>query len=309
VKNLKGKPRMSPSIRTTDDYFHRPEKETDWRESYYFNFVNQDNKTSGFTTIGILPNQKRGEFVLALIRENKQTLYYKEQELPVDYQVKNTLSDKTLTYSLVEPMDKWEIEFNGKDLNLQIQWKARFPPFDFGKGSKTSWKGHFEQSGIVRGEVALSDDGEIPIEGYSQRDKSWGPRNWHIENWFALHAQFQEYAIGLRRDVVNNTPHLSGGLSSAKQQTSASQIDLTIDYGKKGGKTPVGAVTKIGFADGRIMTLKSRLISPKSVIKFSRSFPMGLTELFEGMAIHECTTTGERGNGLIEFLLTHPKPS
>lgn len=299
--------KMSNSIKETDDYFHTAEKELDWRESYYFNFADPENKTAGFTTIGILPNQKKGEFILALFHEDKQMVYYKEQTLINDPSL-GLLSDRTLTYKLVEPMKKWEINLASENLNVHFQWKARFPPFDFGKGSGTSWKAHFEQSGTVEGEATLPDGRKIRIRGYGQRDKSWGTRDWHIENWFAFHAQFQTYAIGLRKDTVNGSPHISGGLSSAKKQTAASQIDLQINYEKDDTKTPTGASTTIHYADGKVDTLVSKLISPKSFVKFSRSFPKGTTELFEGMAIHECTTTGEKGTGLIEFLFTHPKP-
>jgi hypothetical protein len=299
---------MSSSIGEADDYFHIPENELDWRESYYFNFVNHDNKTSGFTTIGILPNQKKAEYLLSLFHRNKQTFYFKEQEITIDNGFKNCLSDKTLTYTLIEPLKRWEIGLSNQDLELSVRWETRFPPFDFGRGSGTSWIGHFEQSGIVRGEAKLRDGRKIRIDGYGQRDKSWGERNWHIENWFALHAQFQTYAIGLRKDTVNGIPHVSGGRSSTKKQTIASQVDLEIIYGENENKNPIGALTKIHYAGGKAVTIRSKLISSKSFVKFSRSFPKGTTELFEGMAIHECVTTGEKGTGLIEFLFTHPKP-
>jgi hypothetical protein len=300
---------MPNTIRTMDEYFHIPEKKLDWRESYYFNFVNHDNKTSGFTTIGILPNLKKAEYLLALFHKNKHTLYFKEQEIAKDNESENCLSNKTLTYTLIRPLKKWEISFSSQDSELLIQWEARFPPFNFGKGSGTSWTGHFEQSGIVSGEAKLRDGRKIRIDGYGQRDKSWGQRDWHIEHWFALHAQFKTYAIGLRKDTVNGIPHLSGGLSSAKTQKTASQVDLEITYGKDGKKNPTGALTNIHYADGKAVTLRSGLISSESFVKFSRSFPRGTTELFEGMATHECTETGEKGNGLIEFLFTHLKLS
>jgi len=300
---------MPNTIKTRDDYyFHVPEKELDWRESYYFNFVNHDKETSGFTTIGILPNQRKAEYLLALFHRNKQTLYFKEQEIATDTKSENRLSDKTLTYTLIEPLKKWKIGFSSQDMELLIQWEARFPLFDFGKGSGTSWTGHFEQSGIVGGEAKLRDGRKIRIDGYGQRDKSWGQRNWHIENWFALHAQFKTYAIGLRKDTVNGIPHVSGGLSSAKKQKTASQVDLEITYGKDENKIPAGALTTIHYSDGKAVTLRSGLVSSRSYAKFSRIFPKGTTELFEGMAAHECLTTGEKGTGLIEFLFTHQKP-
>jgi hypothetical protein len=106
---------------------------------------------------------------------------------------------------------------------------------------------------------------------------------------------------------VNGLVHVSGGITSALKQSTASQVNLEITYGKGDRPNPTGAMTHIRFVDGNILTLKSRLISPETFVRFSRSFPKGSTELFEGMAIHESTTNGEIGTGLIEFLTTHTK--
>jgi hypothetical protein len=294
------------SIKSTDDFLHSPEDKANWRESYYFNFVDAENKASGFTTIGILPALKRGEFIIALFYDDKQAVYYKEQNL-IDEPSSNVISDGNLTYRLIEPMEKWEINAANENLNVHLAWKARFPPFDFGEGSGTSWKGHFEQSGIVEGEAALLDGRKIRINGFSQRDKSWGARDWHIERWFALHAQFQAYAVGLRKDTVGGSSYVSGGLASAKKHVAASQVDVEMTCGED-ARTPTGASTTIRYADGKQETIVSKLVSPKSFVKFSRSFQKGTTELFEGMAIHKSTITGEMGTGLIEFLFTYPKP-
>lgn len=289
-----------------DDNLHLPEDKLNWRESYYFNFVDAQTRTSGFTTLGLLPRLNKGEFVLALFHEDKQMVYYKEQTLQKP-QASNLLSDGTLTYKLVEPMQHWEIDLADEKFNVHIQWKARFPPFDFGEGSGTSWRGHFEQSGVVEGEATLADGRKITICGLGQRDKSWGARDWHIENWFALHAQFEKYVVGLRKDATKGASYISGGYSSATKQSVASQIDLQINYSQEDSKTPIGASTIIHYADGKVETVISKLVSPKSFVRFSRSFPNGTTELFEGMASHESVETGEKGTGLIEFLFTQPR--
>lgn len=296
-----------PSINKTDDYPHSPEEKADWRESYYFNFVDAESKASGFTTIGLLPNLKRGEFIMALFYDDKQAIYYKEHALTTE-QSPSLISDASLNYTLVEPMRKWEINAAYNGFKVHINWKARFPPFDFGQGSGTSWKGHFEQSGTVTSQAITPDGRKISINGYSQRDKSWGARDWHIEKWFALHAQFQTRAVGLRKDTVNGNSYVSGGLSTARKQATTSQIDLQIISSNDEPKTPNGASTTIRYADGNSETIISKLISPKSFVKFSRPFSNGATELFEGMALHECTETREKGTGLIEFLSTNPKP-
>ncbi len=296
---------MSQSITEKDDYPHIPDNQAEWRESYYFNFVSSDHKSSGFSTIGILPNQLKQEFILAFFHGDKQIVYFREEKMPAYDPSKIVLSDNVLSYTLIESMKKWAIDFRRDDLELQIEWGARFAPLNFGKGSETSWSGHFEQSGIINGEAKLPGDKIIPIFGYGQRDKSWGLRNWHIEKWFALHAQFETDSIGLRRDIVNGVSYVSGGFTSAKEQVAVSHMDVTYDTNEV--NNPVNVVTNIKYVDGRAMSLKSRLISPTSFVKFSRKFGSGSTDLFEGMAIHDCTPIGEIGTGLIEFLFTHLK--
>jgi len=300
---------MYSSITQKDDYLHAPGDKLNWRESYYFNFVSQSTKTSGFTTIGLNPNKKTQEFIMALINEDKQTIYYKEQQMQTDGKSQELISDGILTYELIKPMEKWAIKLKTEAIDLTLQWNARFPPFDFGKGSQTSWDSHFEQSGIVQGTAKLQKGTEITIEGFSQRDKSWGQRNWHIEKWFALHAQFENSAVGLRRDTVKGTSYVSGGLASKSNQVAASQVDLKIIYDQAEKQNPVGCLTTIRYVDGQEMSLKSKVISPRSMVKFSRDFALGSTDLFEGLAIHEDLKTGEKATGLIEFLFTRTKSS
>ncbi|HTY74218.1 MAG TPA: hypothetical protein VMD05_01470 [Candidatus Nanoarchaeia archaeon] len=298
---------MYSSICQKDDYLHAPGDKLDWRESYYFNFVSRSTKTSGFTTIGLNPNKKTQEFMLALVNEDKQTIYYKEQPMQADLKSQEFISDRILTYELIKPMEKWDIKLKNEAIDLSLHWNARFPPFDFGKGSQTSWDSHFEQSGTIQGTAKLLEGTEIVIEGLSQRDKSWGQRNWHIEKWFALHAQLKDSAIGLRRDTVKGTHYVSGGLASESNQVAASQVDLEIIYDGAQTQNPVGCLTKIKYANGQRMSLKSKLISSKSMVKFSRDFAQGSTDLFEGLATHEDVETGEKATGLIEFLFTHTK--
>lgn len=293
---------MAQTITIEDDYPHISENNKDWRESYYFNFVGNDHKSSGFTTIGIIPNQLKQETILAFFIQDKQIIYYKEEKLSPKNS-KAIISNGVLNYNLIEPMKKWEIDFKNDDFQLNLDWKARSNPFDFGKGSETSWIGHFEQSGTVNGQAKIGNK-LIPVIGFSQRDKSWGPRNWHIEKWFAFHAQFNKSSIGLRKDTINGISYISGGLSDPKQVT-VSDVNFTFDLDKE--KNPFNFRTDLKFSDGKTMSYNSRLVSQKSFAKFTRKFAFGSTELFEGMVIHECTATHEIGTGLIEFLFTHLK--
>jgi hypothetical protein len=289
----------------SDDSPHNPSYNPDWRESYYFNFVDPLTGISGFTTIGVLPNRNMREFVFVLFHGDKREVYYVESREQFQHNSMKSLSDDHLSYELVEPLNEWRIRFAKDSMSADINWKGRFPVCNFGGGSRTSWSEHFEQSGRISGSVNLPGYRMVKIEGMGQRDKSWGPRDWHIESWYALHAQFDSLSIALRRDMVNGAAHVSGAISNGEKDVAIWKVDLETKFTGTEPKIPVRATTRIYGVDKRCYTLHSSLISPTSFVRFARPFPGGSTELFEDMAIHECEELGARGTGLIEWLFTH----
>ena len=67
---------------------------------------------------------------------------------------------------------------------------------------------------------------------------------------------------------------------------------------------PYAAETKVFGEDGNCYTLKSRIISDSSYVRFTRDFSGGSTELWEEMAVHEWKESGKKGTGLLEWLFT-----
>lgn len=286
-----------------DDFLHEPTERSDFRESYYFNWVDLESGVSGFTTIGLLPNMERREFVFALFYgKDLREAYWKEPNGAVSDDIGKALSYGKLSYKLIQPLKDWKISYQSEKMEIDLLWSGRFPYYEFGEGSGTSWKGHFEQSGTVTGKVTFPDGREIPINGLGQRDKSWGSRDWHIEKWFALHAQFEDISIGLRRDYVDGKYFSSGGISTIDGHIPITKVDLDTEYIED--RMPYAAETKIHGADGSTYTLKSKIISDGSFVRFARDFSGGDTELWEEMAVHEWKETGEKGTGLLEWLFT-----
>ena len=288
-----------------DEYAHKPTERPDWCESYYFNWVDLDTDISGFSTIGLLPNAAKREFVFVLFYNGKREVYFVEPDGAVPKDFHESLSDGVLSYEVVEPFKEWRIRYTGKALKADIKWVGRFPSYDFGQGSGTSWAGHFEQSGAPRGTIEFSDGKIVEFIGLGERDKSWGSRDWHIESWYALHAQFDEVSIGLRLDTVKGEFHPSGGISTVDGHVQITRVDLETIYHDDISGLPVGALTTVHGENGGIYTLKSSMISPTSFVRFTREFSGGTTELFEEMAVHECEELSARGTGLIEWLFTH----
>lgn len=289
-------------LRIDDDQLHVSSGGESWRESYYFNFVDLKNGLSGFTTIGLMPTINKGEFVFTLFYNGQRMVYFVESTISFE-PIKNNLilSNGNLTYEQLSPMKKWRLHFCKDSTLADLIWEGRFPPFSFGIGSGTSWIGHFEQSGLITGMVKV-DGTIIPVEGLGQRDKSWGPRDWHIDSWFALHAQFRSISIGLRRDCSGGSFTLSGEISDARGHVKIASMDLQTEYSDN---VPQRATSKIIGLDGKTYTLHSEFISSTSFVKFSKPFSRGRTDLFEIMAIHKCDELNEIGTGLLEWLFTN----
>jgi hypothetical protein len=292
-------------VTESDEYAHTADEKPTWRESYYFNWVDIDAGISGFSTIGLLPNNQKREFVFALFHGHEREVYFREPEGAFSDDFSESLTDGILKFKLIAPLKEWQILYNGEKLKANIRWPARFPAYDFGGGSGTSWAGHFEQSGAPYGTIEFQDGKVVQIKGYGERDKSWGSRDWHIENWFALHAQFDDISIGLRRDEVKGKAHPSGGISTIDSHEPLKKIDVATETHPEFG-IPVGSKTRIEGKEGTVYNIRSKLITPKSFVRFEREFLGGSTELYEGMAIHTCKELDETGTGLIEWLFTHP---
>ncbi|TFG34500.1 hypothetical protein EU527_02975 [Candidatus Thorarchaeota archaeon] len=291
-------------LTVSSEYAHTANEKPDWRESYYFNWVDLEAGISGFSTIGLLPNIGKREFVFALFYRSEREVYFQEPDGHFSDDLLESLTDGILTYKLIEPLKEWHIFFNDDKLKADIKWPCRFPVYDFGTGSGTSWAGHFEQSGSPYGRIEFSDGKIINFRGLGERDKSWGSRDWHIESWFALHAQFDELSIGLRRDEVKGEAHCSGGISSADGHIPIETIDFATETHSDHG-IPIGAKTRIVGTDGSVYNIRSHLINPNSYVRFAREFHGGTTELFEGMVVHTCKELGASGTGLVEWLFTH----
>jgi len=297
---------LDSSLIERDELLHNPTEELKWRESYYFNWVDLDNKISGFSTIGIVPNEKKREFVFLLFLKDRNEIYYKEPVL-LNYEenLDVMLKDKRLSYKLIKPFKKWEIEYNSRKLSLKVIFKTRFPTYNFGVNSSASWHQHFEASGIVKGYLTLKDGLVIEFNGFGQRDKSWGYRDWHqFDKWYAGHFQFKNWSCTFRKDQIGKHVDLSGHISNKETNLPLSSLEIETINDNDQFQSPKSAVYIIKDIKDNLFRVKSERIKQDSYIRFVRNFQGGYTELFEQMVTMTNLDTGEVGSGMMEHLRT-----
>jgi len=292
------------SLIEADELLHQPTEELKWRESYYFNWVDLQNKISGFSTIGIVPNEKKREFVFLLFLKDRNEVYYKEPKL-LNYEddINTMLTEKKLSYKLIESFKKWQVQFKSRKLKFHIIFETRFPIYNFGIDSSASWNHHFEASGIVTGKLVLENGKKFEISGYGQRDKSWGYRDWHqFDKWYASHFQFKDWSCTFRKDYIDEKIDLSGHTSNNQGNSPISQLEIQTVDDTDQFQSPLSATYFITDADGNEFTIKSKRIKQNSFIRFVRYFEGGYTELFEQMVLMKNIDTGEIGSGMMEHL-------
>jgi hypothetical protein len=130
-------------------------------------------------------------------------------------------------------------------------------------------------------------------------------RDWHIDGWFHIMAQFDDFMIGFRRDAVGRKTHVSGCVSSAKNNTPITAVDVDTRFAEVGIRKPVEANIRIRDAKGHSYALRSHLIAPLTFARYTRQFPGGETELFEELVIFESEEPRQQGVGLAEWVITH----
>ncbi|MFX0059455.1 MAG: hypothetical protein ACFE85_12160 [Candidatus Hodarchaeota archaeon] len=289
-----------------DEYLHKPSRQLKWRESYYFNWVDIENQISGFSTIGIVPNEKRREFVFLLFLKDRNEVYYRE---PFLYKYENNieimLQDKKLVYRLIKPFESWQIEYKSHKLTFELSFQHRFPVYSFGLDSSKSWHQHFEASGIISGILKFRDGTMTNISGYGQRDKSWGYRDWHqFDKWFAGHFQFKDWSCTFRKDYSMSQIDLSGHISNKDENIPISQLEIITIKDNDQFNSPLISTYQIKDKKGRSYVIKAKRIKKNSFIRFAKPFTRGYTELFEQMVIIENLDSREIGSGMMEHLRT-----
>jgi hypothetical protein len=289
-----------------DELLHRPTDEPKWRESYYFNWVDLKNKVSGFSTIGLVPDECRSEFVLALFIGDQVEVHYQEPKLEkFTDDINSMLRDSRLSYKLIRPFKEWRISYTSPKLKLDLTFETRFSTFSFPTDSSGSWQHHFEASGIVSGKIRNKNGTITNVSGYGQRDKSWGHRDWFkFDKWFAGQFQFKDWTAAFRKDYPGSRIDLSGYLASRDGSSPLTLMEIETTDDKDRFNTPLSS--KFTFEDSKDNrhVVTSERIGKNTYFRFARTFQGGYTELFEQMVMMKDKETGEIGSGMAEYLRT-----
>lgn len=190
-----------------DDQYHPASDDPFWFETTWWSFNVPERGIGGWLHAG--HNANRGTVTWRVFAwdpsgadPGRLAYYRNEADAPMDSNV--DLRDIAFprggfSVKMLQPLMDYHIGYRDADANFGIEFEHRsvHPPHRFTPGEAPALHNpHLDQLGHLTGELILHGE-RIPIDCYSVRDRTWGPRGGH-------HSQSQktEYVRGEYR-VLN----------------------------------------------------------------------------------------------------------
>jgi hypothetical protein len=158
-----------------------------WNESAWFSVSIPERKIHGAIQYYFRPNMGmlNGGPMLWDPSGNQtwDCLYYNWSHLqarPAGSQKFDMTANNSLQVQVLDPLRRYAIAYSNEDFELDLEWRAIAPVHELvsnDPGQKATQKFHLEQAGRMVGTIRR--DGEtFPVDCYSMRDTSYGPRNY-----------------------------------------------------------------------------------------------------------------------------------
>jgi len=209
-------------ITAADAEFHPPSSDTPtWAETNYFGFFDVETNLTGGIYLLFRPNLGVVTSLIVLNTKHAVTPWGADfvdlrthLPIPEPRSLLNYSLDNGLKVTTVEPNQVWRVTYDdGEGTTIDITHRGLMDGYDINDPDQdpitaaltagadgfqwgTAYKGHFDQTGRVTGEVSIRGR-KIAIDCVATMDHSWGPRPERgVPEMSWLHAHFSEdYAI------------------------------------------------------------------------------------------------------------------
>jgi hypothetical protein len=192
-------------LAAADEGLHEPGPERLWNESYYFDFAAPDGSAGGYVRLGLYPNWERAWYWACVVRPGQPTVLLADNAAPLPAPWTTTLQTAgyVATQAITGPLGSARVNLDATAalvpdpaaaygdlgaaqpvrLGLDLEWATVggvYPYKDLPR---------YEVPCRVSGTVRL-DGEELVIDGYGERDHSWGERDWWQISWLWSSGRF-----------------------------------------------------------------------------------------------------------------------
>jgi hypothetical protein len=179
-----------------DERVHAPGPERFWGESWYFDFTAADGSIGGWVRLGLYPNLGVSWYHAYVVGPGRATVAVVDTAAPIPTGDELRAPGLWAEHGCRVPLDHWQVanEAHGvavdhpldlydreprgtlTPLAVDLEWDTDGEPYHY------VFTTRYEIPCRVHGEILVGDE-RIDLDGYGQRDHSWGVRDWWRFGW------------------------------------------------------------------------------------------------------------------------------
>jgi hypothetical protein len=185
-------------VDAVDERAHAPGSEELWSESWYFDFFAADGSIGGWVRIGLYPNLGVAWYHAFVVGPGRPIVAVADLEVPLpargSLELRShglwaehtcetaldhwSLGNEAFAISVDDPAELYQREPRGEQvpMGLDLEWETDGKPHHY------LYTTRYEIPCRVHGEVLVGDE-RIELDGWGQRDHSWGERDWWKMGW------------------------------------------------------------------------------------------------------------------------------
>ncbi|MGI8756394.1 MAG: DUF7065 domain-containing protein [Acidimicrobiales bacterium] len=180
-----------------DERPHPPGTDPYWNESWYFDVVDAERDLAAYVRLGLYPNQGVAWYWACVVGPDRPLVTVIDHEVPLppkgsmEIRTEGLWADQTVETPLDHMTVGLEAFAVGVDDPAEVYGDLRGERVPLGLDLEWETDGEtYAYPGVTRYEVPCRVHGEvlvgqerIEIEGWGQRDHSWGVRDWWSMGW------------------------------------------------------------------------------------------------------------------------------
>jgi hypothetical protein len=242
-----------PEVSPADEARHEPGTEQLWGESWYFDFFAPDGSVGGWVRIGLYPNLGVTWYHAYLVGPDRPTVAVMDYEAPLpkapglelrthglwaDHIVETPLEHFTVTneahgLGVDDPAALYDPTPRGDQVPVafDLEWETAGTPYHYGATTR------YEIPCAVHGTIDVGRE-HIELDGYGQRDHSWGVRDWWQFGWVWTSGRLDDDTRFHGSDI--RIPEMDVGFGYVQRDGGiepTNQVSATEDLGANGFAT------------------------------------------------------------------------
>ncbi|WP_157219215.1 DUF7064 domain-containing protein [Flavisphingomonas formosensis] len=293
-----------------------------YKENYFFILIAPESGAFGVIHLNHEPGHDRARYTANFEIGGRSIRYANTTAFPDTFEYARTIGDGALTLHFAEPHQRFELRLESDAIDIALRFTARHPTFDYaacrtaGNAAPSFQEvmtlglnlpyNHQQQALDVSGHARFVDGPEIAIRGSGYRDHSWVIRadaGALRHNWCGLN--FPGRSFGIKTLETSFRPgHVAkeGYVVDADGLRALRRIEVHSE-----GEMPDGLCAKLVHevtdVFGNAYRIESDVAGRFAHVPLVSEAPVGKVgfHIVENFCPLRLTTTGERGEGLVEI--------